>query len=111
MVDRGAEHLKALCVVAAALADRAWAVMNRQMPYVICDVTGEPVTPDQAKHIIAENYTVPDDVRSRSRSSKSARRTPPPERARPLSKATHGGMTKSHDIRRKRGQTRRPSHS
>jgi transposase len=86
MVHRGAEHLKALCVVAAALAERAWAVMNRQMPYVVCDVTGEPVTPDQARHIIAENYTVPEDVRSRRRSSKSARRTPPPERGRPLSK-------------------------
>ena len=56
MVERGADHLKALCVVAAALADRAWAVMNRQMPYVICDVTGEPVTPEQAKRIIAQHF-------------------------------------------------------
>ena len=30
MVERGAEHLKALCVVAGALAERAWAVMNRR---------------------------------------------------------------------------------
>ena len=34
MVERGAEHLKALCVVAGALAERAWTVMNRRMPYV-----------------------------------------------------------------------------
>src|SRR6478735_12101165 len=34
MVERGAEHLKAVCVVAGALAERAWTVMNRQMPYV-----------------------------------------------------------------------------
>jgi hypothetical protein len=28
MVERGADHLKALCVVAGALAERAWAVMK-----------------------------------------------------------------------------------
>jgi len=67
MMARGADHLKALCVVAAALADRAWAVMNRQMPYVVCDVTGEPVTPEQAKRVIAEHYTVSDEVRRRRR--------------------------------------------
>ena len=27
------------------LAERAWAVMDRGMPYVICDVDGTPVTP------------------------------------------------------------------
>jgi hypothetical protein len=63
MVERGAEHLKALCVVAGALAERAWAVMNRQMPYVICDIDGTPVTPEQAKRIIARDFTVPDEVR------------------------------------------------
>ena len=87
MVQRGADHLKALCVVAAALAERAWAVMIRQMPYVVCDVTGEPVTPEQAKRIITENYTVPDEVRRRRRSSKTARRAPAQtQRGRPLSK-------------------------
>ena len=81
MVERGAEHLKAVCVVAGALAERAWAVMNRQMPYVICDIDGEPVTPDQAKRIIAEHFTVPDEVRRRRRSTKSARRAPHPIRS------------------------------
>jgi len=87
MVDRGAEHLKALCVVAGALAERGWAVMNRQMPYVICDIDGHPVTPQQAKRIIAEQYTVPEEVRRRRRSSKTARRAPAQaQRGRPLSK-------------------------
>lgn len=70
MVERGAEHLNALCVVAGALAERAWAVMNRQMPYVICDIDGTPVTPEQAKRIIAQDCTVPDEVRRRRRSNK-----------------------------------------
>ena len=59
MVERGADHLKALCVVAGALAERAWAAKNRQMSYVICDIDGAPVTPEQAKRIIARDFTVP----------------------------------------------------
>jgi transposase len=73
MVERGASHLKALCVVAARLAERAWTVMHRRMPYVICDTTGEPVTPEQAKKIIAETWTVTADVRARRRSRKNAK--------------------------------------
>jgi len=91
MVERGAEHLKAVCVVAGALAERAWAVMNRQMPYVICDVDGTPVTPEQAKRIIARDFTVPDEVRRRRRSSKTPGRKPAQQPTsgsggRPLSK-------------------------
>ena len=70
MVERGAEHLKALCVVAAALAERGWAVMRRGMPYVVCDTDGTPVSPVEAKKIIAEQWTVPPEVRARRRSSK-----------------------------------------
>ena len=63
-------------MVAGALAERAWAVMNRQMPYVICDIDGTPVTPEQAKRIIAQHFTVPDEVRRRRRSSKTPGRKP-----------------------------------
>src|SRR5450631_74660 len=35
MVERGANHAKALCVVAAHLAECAWAVMARGMPCVV----------------------------------------------------------------------------
>jgi len=73
MVERGASHLKALCVVAARMAERAWAVMNRRMPYVVCDTTGQPVTPDQAKKIIADTWTVTADVRARRRSRKTTK--------------------------------------
>jgi hypothetical protein len=86
MVDRGAEHLKALCVVAGALAERGWAVMNRQMPYVICDTDGQPVTGQQAKRIIGERFTVPDEVRGRRRSTKARRPATQPQGGRPLSK-------------------------
>jgi transposase len=73
MVERGKDHLGALCVVAANLAERFWAVMTRGMPYVICDTDGRPVEPAEAKAIIAEHWTVPPEVRARRRSRKSGK--------------------------------------
>ena len=70
MVERGKDHLGALCVVAANLAERTWAVMDRHMPYVICDTDGTPITPAEAKALIAAKWTVPPDVRARRRSKK-----------------------------------------
>jgi len=70
MVERGKDHLGALCVVAANLAERAWAVMDRGMPYVICDTDDRPVSAEEARRIIAEHWTVPADVRARRRSKK-----------------------------------------
>ncbi len=70
MTERGKDHLGALCVVAANLAERAWAVMGRGMPYVICDTDDRPVSAQEAKEIIAEHWTVPADVRARRRSKK-----------------------------------------
>lgn len=73
MTQRGKDHLGALCVVAAHLAERAWTVMRRGTPYVICDTDGHPVTPQQAKTIIAEHWTVPAEVRARRRSKKTGK--------------------------------------
>ena len=70
MVERGKDHLGAVCVVAAHLAERAWTVMDRGTPYVVCDTDGTPVTPAQAKAIIAQQWTVPEEVRRRRRSKK-----------------------------------------
>ena len=73
MVERGKDHLGALCVVAAHLAERFWAVMTRATPYIIYDIDGRPVTADQAKAIIAEHWTVPPEVRARRRSKKAGK--------------------------------------
>ena len=45
MTERGATHLKACCVAAGHLAERAWAVINRGTPHVICDNNGNPAPP------------------------------------------------------------------
>lgn len=73
MTERGKDHLGAVCVVAAHLAERAWAVMDRGMPYVVCDIDGTPVTLDEAKTIVAERFTVSEDVRRRRRSRKAGK--------------------------------------
>ncbi len=76
MTERGANHLKACCVVAGHLAERARTVMNRGTPYVISDNNGNPVTAEQARQIIADKWTVPEDVRKRRRSRKIAGKAP-----------------------------------
>ena len=76
MVERGKDHLGALCVVAAHLAERFWTVMTRGTPYVICDTDGRPVDPAKAKAIIAEHWTVPAEVRARRRSKKTVGKAP-----------------------------------
>ena len=83
MTERGATHLKACCVVASHLAERAWAVLNRGTPYVICDNNGKTVTPAQAKKIIAERWTVTEEVRKRHRSRKLAGKAPQAAHTRP----------------------------
>jgi transposase len=86
MVERGKDHLGALCVVAANLAERAWAVLHRGMPYVVCDTHGHPVDPDQAKAIIARHWTVPPEVRARRRSTKAGK----------APQKVHTGQSKPH---------------
>ncbi|MGH2690296.1 MAG: transposase [Actinomycetota bacterium] len=76
IVERGKDHIGALCVVAANLAERAWSTMDRGMPYVVCDTDGNPVTPEEAKAIVAERFTVTEEVRLRRRSRKRAGKAP-----------------------------------
>ena len=98
MVERGAHHTNSVAVAAARLAERAWTVMARGEPYVIRDVDGRPVTAAEAKAIIAERYTVSDDVRRRRRTRKRAGKASSPSARETCSEARRLG----------RRQTRRP---
>ena len=48
------------------MLDRILVVLQEDRPYELRDVDGTPVTVEQAQRIIAEKYTVPDDVRKRN---------------------------------------------
>jgi transposase len=76
MVERGANHTKALSVVAAHLARRLWRTLERQTPYVLRDTDGNPVTGIEARRIIAERWTVDEETRRRRRSRKKAGKAP-----------------------------------
>ena len=76
MVERGACHNKALCVVAAHLAERVWSVLLRGTPYQICDVDGTAISAREGRDIVSAHWTVPEEVRRRRRSKKSRGKVP-----------------------------------
>ncbi len=66
MVNKGNHHNQAVCACATHLLDRVRAILLEDRPYELRNVDGTPVTPEQARAIIAERYTVPDEVRRRN---------------------------------------------
>lgn len=68
MVLKGNQHVKATC--ATKMASRVLHVLKENTPYEIRDVDGTVITRQQARQIIVENWTVPDNVRKRLRKKK-----------------------------------------
>ena len=66
MVNKGNHHTQAVCACVTHLLDRIRVVLTEDRPYELRDVDGTPVTPQQARAIIAERYTVPEAVRRRN---------------------------------------------
>lgn len=79
MVSKGKHHTQAVCACATHLLDRVRVIITEDRPYELRDVDGTPVTAKQALAIIAERYTVPEDVRRRN--NKRARRERAEQRA------------------------------
>jgi transposase len=94
MTERGACHTKAVCVVAAKLAERALTVFQRGAPYELRDIDGSPVSADEAKAIIAEHWTVPEEVRQRRRSRKTRGKAPQQVVARHANASALGAATR-----------------
>ncbi len=63
MVNKGKHHSQAVCACATHLMDRILVILKEDRPYELRDVDGTAVTPEQARAIIAERYTVPESVR------------------------------------------------
>lgn len=91
MTNRGANHLKALCVVATHLTRRLYAVMSRRTPYQLQDTDGRAISPEEGKAIVAAHWTVTEEVRRRRRSRKT--RKAPQQVMRPAFNA-NGGITR-----------------
>ncbi|GAA3569314.1 transposase [Amycolatopsis ultiminotia] len=71
MAQAGKHHNSALCHIATTLLTRIASCWKNHTPYQLRDVDGTLVTPVQARDIIAERYTVPEDIR-RSRKTTGA---------------------------------------
>ena len=67
MVDKGHHHKQALCAVATRLVNRIHRVLKTGNPYVLRNHNGEPITIQQAKALVAEQFTVPETIRSSRR--------------------------------------------
>jgi hypothetical protein len=66
MVHKGKHHTQAVCTGATHLLDRVRVILTEDRPYEIRDVDGTPLTRQQARAIVAERYTVPNEVRQRN---------------------------------------------
>jgi hypothetical protein len=66
MVRYGKHHPQAVVAVATHLLDRSLVVLQENRPYELREVDGTPVTVEQAQRIMADKYTVPDEVRQRN---------------------------------------------
>lgn len=66
IVDRNLHHYSAICHLATTLLTRIAACWRTGQPYVIRDIDGTPVSPAEAKAIIAQRYTIPTELRRRS---------------------------------------------
>ncbi len=72
MVRKNKHHDQAVCACATHLLNRIRAVLLEDRPYELRDVDGTPLTKPQARAIVQQKYTVPEEVRKRN--NKRARR-------------------------------------
>lgn len=71
MVNKGHCHTQAVCAVVTHLANRVLCILKEDRPYELHDIEGKSITAQQAKRIIKEQFTVPEEIRQRTRSRRS----------------------------------------
>jgi len=67
IVERRLHHYAAVCHVATTVVTRIATCLRSGQHYVVRDLDGTPVTPVEARAIIAERYAIPPEVRRRAR--------------------------------------------
>ena len=72
MTRAGHCHTQATIAVARKLAERTWTVLHRGVPYQLQDPDGQPITTRAAKTLIAQRFTVPEEIRKRARARSAA---------------------------------------
>lgn len=92
MVHKGHCHTQAVCAVVTHLVNRILCIFKEDRPYKLRDIAGNEISAKEAKRIIKEQFTVPEEVRQRTRSRRTrpARRDKKEERIRNLFKRHPG---------------------
>jgi len=72
MAEHGHCHTQACVAVARKLVERTWTVLSRGIPYRIRDLDGQPISRLEAKKMIKQVCTVPDQVRAKARAHSAA---------------------------------------
>ncbi len=72
MVHKGNTHTQAVCRCVNALLGRIWRILRTGEPYELRDGQGAPISAQDARTVIVEQYTVPEEVRHRSQARTSA---------------------------------------
>ena len=68
MVNKGNCHTQAVCAVSTHMVGRIVRVLKEKRPYELRDLEGRPITKKEAKILITREFTVPEEVRKRTRS-------------------------------------------
>jgi len=90
MVRKGKHHKQAVCACATHLLDRVLAVLRADKPYEMRDSDGTALSDQQARAIIGERYTVPQELRRRT--NKRNRRTRVDQRAERRARREQGRL-------------------
>jgi transposase len=67
MVRKGHHHKQALCAVATRIVNRIGKVMRTGEPYELRDHAGEPISVAQGRAIVAEQFSIPVEIRNARR--------------------------------------------
>jgi len=98
MVNKGHCHTQAICATIPNLLNRILCVLKENRTYQLRNIEGNPISATQARQIIKEQFTVPEEIRQRTRSK--INKNKKEERIRNLFKRQSSEMTpqNSHNI-------------
>ena len=72
MTTKGHHHKQVLCAVANRLVNRILSVLRSGRSYVLRDVDGREISVAEAKAIVLQRFTVPNDIRATRRANRTS---------------------------------------
>jgi transposase len=72
LMENGAHHTSATCHIATRLLTRIGSCVRNHQPYVIRDINGTPLTPQQGRRIVQDRYQIDPAVRKANRKARAS---------------------------------------